>query len=156
MSSRNATVLQARVYVVALVILAAVFLPGCLNPIGADKKSPAQAYRQTHDNAIRGGLSAETRTVLHRFDQADRFNHSPDPTLKLMRERVMETRERGLLYALAELNYVAGENLRRSVKPWENRDCRNYYLAAAVYAWFFLFEEADEPRPSSFDQRFRG
>jgi len=129
---------------------------GCATPVGADKTSPARTYRQTHDNAVSQATpSAETRSVLHRFDQEKRFAKSPDGTLQLIHEKAVENRERGLLFALSELSYLAGERARRTVKPWEPRDARDYYLAAAVYAWFFLFGDAAEPPPGAFDQRFR-
>lgn len=67
----------------------------------------------------------------------------------------METRERGLLFALSELSYLEGEHLRHSVKAWETRDCRDYYLSSAIYAWLFLFADSADEKPSAFDQRFR-
>ena len=129
---------------------------GCATPVGADKTSPARTYRQTHENAVsRAAPSAETRSVLHRFDQEKRFAKSPDGTLQLIHKKAVENRERGLLFALSELSYLAGERARRNVKPWELRDARDYHLAAAVYAWFFLFGDAAELPPGAFDQRFR-
>jgi len=130
---------------------------GCVNPIGADRTTPRKAYRQVHDNAVSHAVpSHDTQVVLHRFDQTERFTSSPDATLQLIREQAVIRKERGLLFALAELNYLTGDRLRRnSVKPWEPRDARDYYLAAAVYAWWFLFGEASEPPPGQFDERFR-
>ena len=129
---------------------------GCTTPIGADKTAPALAYRQIHDNPVsRGQPSRETRSTLHRFEQAELFEKAPDDTLELIQKKAVETRERGLLFVLSELNYLAGERLRRSVKPWEPRDARDYYLAAATYAWLFLFGDAASPPPNAFDQRFR-
>ena len=43
----------------------------------------------------------------------------------------------------------------RSVKPWDPRDARDYYLGSGVYAWLFLFGEAQDAPPSAFDRRFR-
>lgn len=129
---------------------------GCTTPIGAEKTSTSLAYRQTHENAVSfNGPSVETRAVLTRFDQERQFAKSPDATLLLLHQKAVESGERDLLFALSELNYLAGERLRRSIKPWEPRDARDYYLASAVYAWFFLFGDAPAPPPSAFDQRFR-
>jgi pimeloyl-ACP methyl ester carboxylesterase len=129
---------------------------GCTTPIGAEKTSSALAYRQTHENAVSyNGPSVETRAVLTRFDQERQFAKAPDATLVLLHQKAVESGERDLLFALSELNYLAGERLRRSVKPWEPRDARDYYLASAVYAWFFLFGDAPAPPLSAFDQRFR-
>ena len=127
---------------------------GCTTPIGAEKTSTARAYRQTHENAVSyNGPSVETRSVLSRFDQEKQFAKSPDATLLLLHHKAVESGERDLLFALSELNSLAGERLRRSVKPWEPRDARDYYLASAVYAWFFLFGESPAPPPSAFDQQ---
>jgi pimeloyl-ACP methyl ester carboxylesterase len=93
--------------------------------------------------------------VLHRFDQVEQFDKSPDATLELIHRKAMESRDRGLLFALSELNYIEGDRVRRSLKPWETRDARDYYLASAVYAWFFLFGDAADAPPGPFDQRFR-
>jgi pimeloyl-ACP methyl ester carboxylesterase len=129
---------------------------GCVAPMGADKVPPILAYQQIHDNPVsHRQLSPETRSAIHRFQQSDDFESSPDETLRLIQEKAVETRERSLLFALAELNYLAGERLRGSVKAWETRDARDYYLASAVYAWWFLLGDAADGPPGPFDQRFR-
>ncbi len=131
-------------------------LSGCMAPIGADRTAPAMAYRQIHDNPVsRGQPSRETQSALHRFEEAERFEESPDDTLKHIQQKAVETKERGLLFVLSELNYLAAERVRKSVKPWEPRDARDYYLTSAVHAWLFLFGEAEGSPPSAFDQRFR-
>jgi pimeloyl-ACP methyl ester carboxylesterase len=131
-----------------------VMLSGCVTPIGADKKVPALAYRQIHNNPISHGQpSPETLSALHRFEQVEHFKHSPDDTLKHIHEKAVETRERGLLFVLSELNYLAAERLRLGVKPWEPRDARDYYLASAVYAWLFLFDDGGRVMPDVFDHR---
>src|SRR4030095_14730386 len=85
----------------------------------------------------------------------ERFEQAPDDTLQMIQKKAVETRERGLLFVLSELNYLAGERLRRNIKPWEPRDARDYYLASAAYAWLYLFGDAAEAPPGAFDQRFR-
>ena len=60
-----------------------------------------------------------------------------------------------MLFALAELSYVAGDHIRRSVKPWDPRDARDYYLGSAVYAWLFLYGEGAESPPPAYKRRFR-
>jgi pimeloyl-ACP methyl ester carboxylesterase len=131
-----------------------VLLSGCAAPIGADKTAPFLAYRQTHENPVSHGQpSPATRFALHRFQQAETFEGSPDEALKVIQEKAVETRERGLLFALSELNYLAGERVRASLKPWDPRDARDYYLASAVHAWLFLFGDATGDPPDAFDER---
>jgi pimeloyl-ACP methyl ester carboxylesterase len=131
-------------------------LSGCVAPIGADRSAPSLSYRQIHDNPVsRGQPSRETQFALHRFQQSETFEKSPEDTLKHIQQKAVETKDRGLLFVLSELNYLAAERVRNSVKPWEPRDAREYYLASAVFAWMFLFGEGADAAPDAFDQRFR-
>ena len=133
-----------------------VWVTGCHAPIGARPASPSDTYRQLHVNALSAGKpTPETRLVLRRYDQEAVFAKSPDTTLKLIHQKALASNDRDELFALAELNYLAGDRLRRSVKAWEPRDARDYYLASAVYAYFFLFGDANQPRPDGYDLRFR-
>jgi len=137
----------------ALLVCCAV-LTGCVAPMGADKTTPALAYRQTHENPVgHGQPSPHTRTVLHRFEQGERFEKSPDDVLQKILQKAVETRDRDLLFVLSELNYLAGEKLRYSVKKWEERDARDYYLASAMFAWLFLFGDGSAELPNVFDER---
>jgi len=129
---------------------------GCMAPIGARMAPPAITYRQLHVNALnRKEPTPDTHTILLRYNQQDVFEKNPDAALQVIHKKAVETRDRNEIFALAELNYLAAERLSRSVKPWEPRDARDYYLASAVYAYFFLFGEADQPPPDGFDLRFR-
>jgi pimeloyl-ACP methyl ester carboxylesterase len=131
-------------------------LAGCVAPIGADRVTTRQAYAQVEANALRTGKpSADTVAILHRYDLDRLAARQPDEAVRQLHEKALATGERHLLFALAELSYVAGEQIRRSVKPWDPRDARDYYLGSAVYAWLFLFGEAKEAPPGAFDRRFR-
>ncbi len=146
----------ARAAVTAAVLL---FAAACSAPIGTEKADFRKVYEQIHDNpVIVGEPSRETRAALHRFEQQEAFKETPDAALARLRQEVVENRERGLLFALAELNFLVGERLSEKDKPGRPVDPREYYLAAAVYAWLFLFDESsgmDEPPPGAFDQRLR-
>lgn len=152
--------LPAHALIVALGLLPLLLLStSCKSlkpPVGTDMTTTKQVYRQTHNNPVgHGTTSRETREILHRYEQTDDFGETPDGTLAFLRQKVVETRERGLLFALAELSYLEGNRLRHSIKPWEPRDPRDYYLASAAYAWLFLLGDAAEPAPNAFDLRFR-
>ena len=136
--------------------LAIVFLAGCAAPIGADRVTNREAYAQVGANALRDGKpSAHTVSLLHRFDLEDLAAKQPDEAVRRLHEKALATGDRDLLFALSEMSYVAGDRIRRSVKPWDPRDARDYYLGSAVYAWFFLFGEGKDPLPGAFDRRFR-
>ena len=136
--------------------LALVLGTGCMAPIGARMAPPAITYRQLHVNALnRKEPTPDTRTILLLYNQQEVFENNHDAALLLIHKKAVESKDRNEIFALAELNYLAADRLSRSVKPWEPRDARDYYLASAVYSYFFLFGEADQPQPDGFDLRFR-
>ena len=136
--------------------LAVLLLAGCVAPIGADRVTTRQAYAQVDANALRTGKpSGETVSILHRYDLDRLAARQPDEAVRQLHQKAVATGDRDLLFALSELSYVAGEQIRRSVKPWDPRDARDYYLGSAVYAWLFLFGEGTDAPSSAFDRRFR-
>jgi len=131
-------------------------LAGCATPIGADKVSTRQAYAQVQANALRNGKpGAATEAILHRYDLDRLAARHPDEAVRQLHQKAVATGERDLLFALAELSYVAAEHIRHSVTPWDPRDARDYYLGSALYAWLFLFGEGKEAPPGFLDPRLR-
>ncbi len=131
-------------------------LAGCTAPIGADRVTTRQSYAQVQANALRTGKpSATTAAILHRYDLDRLVARHPDEAVRRLHQKALATGERDLLFALAETSYVAGDHARRSIKPWDPRDPRDYYLGSAVYAWLFLFGEAKEAVPNFLDRRVR-
>ena len=105
--------------------LAALLLAGCVAPIGADRVSTRLAYDQVDANALRTGKpSAATASLLHRYELDPLAARHPDQAVRLLHQKALDTGDRDLLFALAELSYVAGEDIRRSVTPWDPRDAR--------------------------------
>ena len=136
--------------------LAALVLAGCVAPIGADRVTAKHAHAQVDANALRTGKpSAETVSALHRCELDRLAARRPDEAVRQLHQKAAATGERDLLFALAELSCVAADRIQRSVKPWDPRDARDYYLGSAVYAWLFLFGEGKDALPSPFDRRFR-
>ena len=131
-------------------------LAGCTAPMGADRVSPRAAYDQVSANALSSGrLSANTVSLLHRYNLDALAAAQPPEAVSQLHAKALATGERDLLFALAEVSYLAGEKLRRNVKPWETLDPRDYYLGSAVYAYLFLFGEGPDAKPVAFDRRFR-
>jgi pimeloyl-ACP methyl ester carboxylesterase len=131
-------------------------LAGCATPIGADRVTTRQAYAQVEANALRDGKpSAVTAAILHRYDLDRLAARQPDEAVRQLHRKALATGERDLLFALAELSYTAADQIRRSLKPWDLRDAREYYLGSAVYAWLFLFGESKEAPPTFLDPRLR-
>jgi len=133
-----------------------ILLAGCAAPIGADRVTTRQAYAQVEANALRTGKpGSDTVSILHRYGLDLLAARQPDEAVRQLHQKALATGERDLLFALAEMSYVAGDHIGRSVKPWDPRDARDYHLGAAVYAWLFLFGEGKDALPGPFDRRFR-
>jgi hypothetical protein len=106
------------------------------------------AYRDATRSAVTTGEpSWATRHALLERNLLDAFDEHPDAVLAdLHRAMVAAQGDPDLLFALAELSFLHGE----AAKAPEHQ------LAAAVYAYAFLFPgEDDDPRPGPFDPRFR-
>jgi triacylglycerol esterase/lipase EstA (alpha/beta hydrolase family) len=133
-------------------------LTGCAGrrPIGADQVPTRMAYQQVEKSVLSSGrLSAGTVSLLHRQALGPLLARDPGAALSRLHEKALATGDRDLLFALAELSYFVGDRVRESVKPWEPRDARDYYLGSAVYAYLFLFGDAPGAKPDGFDRRFR-
>lgn len=130
-------------------------LAGCSSPIGVEEVPTRKAYEQVEGNVLSTGEpSAETIVILDRYQLKARAKKSPEEVVRELHAKAVATGERDLLFALAELSYVAGDHLKHGAKDTSGLDARDYYLGAAVYAWLFLFGEGSEP-PHAFDRRFR-
>ena len=137
-------------------VVSALLLAGCTAPIGADRVTTREAYEQVEANALRTGKpGGNTMAILHQYDLDRLAGKQPDEAVRQLHQIALKTGGRDLLFALSELSYVAARHVRLSVKPWDPRDARDYYLGSAVYAWLFLFGEAAENPPDAFDRRFR-
>jgi pimeloyl-ACP methyl ester carboxylesterase len=148
--------MKPKTFIPLLAVVFGLALGGCRSPIGADRVTTRQAYGQVEANALRTGQpGAETVSLLHRYDLDGLAASQPDEAVRRLHHKALATGERDLLFALAELSYAAGHHIRRSVKPWDAREARDYYLGSAVYAWLFLFGDGKEAPPSAFDRRFR-
>src|SRR5262245_58494648 len=138
-------------------LISLTLLAGCAGPpIGAERVSARASYAQIEKNVLSGGKpSSYTAAVLHRYDLGGLAVYQPDKAVSELYNRTLATGDRELLFALAETSYLAAEEINRSLKPWDQRDAREYYLGAAVYAYLYLFGDSKDPRPSPFDGRFR-
>ena len=129
--------------------LALVLLSACATPIGVTRLSTQQAQQILTANALSTGApSSWSSQVLQRNGLFARFEEDPAATLaelhQMLRQPVEEERFQDRLFALAELSFLHAER----------SGAREYYLAAAVYAYAFdLPESGAIPRP--IDPRFR-
>jgi pimeloyl-ACP methyl ester carboxylesterase len=129
---------------------------GCSSPVGVDEVPTRKAYEQVEANALSTGKpSIETTAILDRYQWRKLAAKSPDEAVRQLHAKAVATGGRDLLFALAEVSYLAGDHFSRSVNAPTGQDPRDYYLGAALYAWLFLFGEGRDQLPDGFDRRFR-
>ncbi|HEY2131644.1 MAG TPA: alpha/beta hydrolase [Acetobacteraceae bacterium] len=120
---------------------------GCSAPISVDRVDPQIIQRELTASALTGdGLSEATRNVLRRWDLLARFDQDPAGAIAALHGIANAQPAGGTeMFALAETSYLYA---RRS-------GGQSYFLAAAVYAFAYLFpDDADHPL-DPYDPRFR-
>jgi hypothetical protein len=106
-----------------------VLVGACAAPIGVTRVETQSVYRTLTASVLSTGRpSASTEQVLVRTGLAQRFRDEPEAALATLRGTGVGL-SRDHLFALAELAFVHAEDTRQPA----------YYLAAAVYAYAFLF-----------------
>lgn len=137
-SMRNRFVLPA---------LCLALLCGCGTPVGVRRADPQWVHRELERNVISSGeLSTATANVLFARDLRGRFDEAPEEAIsELHRIVVSGPARRRDIFALAEMSFYRAER----------EDSRPDYLAAAIYAYAFLFPANAQDTPSGFDPRFR-
>jgi pimeloyl-ACP methyl ester carboxylesterase len=122
-------------------------LSGCATPIQVVRLDPTDVERELDSNVISTGrLSEFTLIVLHREDLSEYFQDYPDAAIAILYRMVAAGKSSpDTLFALAEMSFHRAEETGQHA----------YFLAAAVYAYAFLFPEDAKQRPSAFDPRFR-
>lgn len=145
----------ARTSLAVAPLLVLLFVAGCTTPIGATRTTSRLTYQQLTRNALDNEPSETTRFVLHRYDLEKSFRCDPAGTLQILHHRTCDDPRRDILFALAELNFLYGEKLHRSVKPGDPARAPDFFLASAIDAWLYLLGDGPEPPPGPFDWRFR-
>ena len=132
-----------------LALLGALWLAAaaCASPVGAVRVDPAVAHRQLARSATTTGEpSWPTRNHLAEHDLLEAFDTQPEAAIaELHRAMVASGGDPGLLFALAELSFLHGQ---ATTNP-------TFHLAAAVYAYAFLFPEESGVTVGRFDPRLR-
>lgn len=120
-------------------------LAGCATPVQVEQVDPRAVQRELTSNAIStGDLSEPTQIVLRREDLSERFESDPEAAIaKLHRTATTGQPDPDALFALSEMSFHHAEDTGK----------QSYYLAAAIYAFAFLFPEDPAQRPDGFDPR---
>ena len=102
-----------------------------------------------------GVASNATNIVLRRFDFVGKYENDPATVIAFLHDKAVHEDRRDTLYALAELSYLYGELLEKSVAEAEQALAPDYFLIASIYAYLFLLGDRIEPAPNAFDLRAR-
>lgn len=136
-----------RAAVGALALAAMLLLTtACATPVGVDRVDAQAVQRRLTTNVLsRAEPSPFTQQFLMRFGLLDQFAERPADTLAQIHSGIEPVRSEPRLFALAELSFLHADRTGQ----------RRHYLAAAVYAYAFLFPEGAGVPPDPYDPRFR-
>jgi triacylglycerol esterase/lipase EstA (alpha/beta hydrolase family) len=132
---------------VALLAALGLALAACASPVRAVRVERTVAHRDLTRSAITTGeASWPTRDALLERGLLELYDERPEQAIAaLHRSMVAERGAPDLLFALAELSFLHGQKTGEMAPQ----------LAAAVYAYAFLFSEQGGPPTGPFDPRFR-
>ncbi|MFZ4700954.1 MAG: esterase/lipase family protein [Candidatus Methylumidiphilus sp.] len=127
--------------------VAALCLSACVPAVRVARVDGPSAYRAMTVNALSGDYASDwSRNTVNEWGLLKRFDEKPEIALAELREIV--TSERGgrrELFALAEFSFLHAEETGK----------RPYYLAAAVYAYAYLFPNQASDSMGKLDPRRR-
>jgi hypothetical protein len=134
---------------VRLIGLGAILLlaSACATPISVTQADPTTVHRELTRNVLTAGEPSDySQIVLGRAGLLDKFADDPEGALWTLHTDVAAGR-RGIdpAFALAELSFLHAEKTKQ----------RSYHLAAALYAYAFLFPPVGTPPPEPYDPRYR-
>ena len=118
----------------------------CATPVGVSHLDARSVQRELTESALTGDRpSAPTRELLTQLGLRERYEKDPDHTIAELHDGLGPTGDLARIYALAELSFLRAERT----------GSREQALAAAVYAYTFLFPGHGAPRQGRFDPRFQ-
>ncbi len=126
--------------------VAASLLAACATPVGVRRVDAKRVHRELTANALStDGPSEASSQLLNRLGLADRFEVDPGATLAALHAGLAPTGDADLVFALAELSFLHGEKTGH----------RDQTLAAAIYAYAFLFPDGADSPPDPLDPRLQ-
>jgi triacylglycerol esterase/lipase EstA (alpha/beta hydrolase family) len=130
----------------ALLCALALLALACATPVGVEQVDSREVQRRLTASVLTTGEPGPwSRQALSRADLSQIWKKDPDAALAALRQRWIDGASGRDLFALAELSYHRAENGGGSP----------HWLAAALYAYAFLFPGKDGTLPDAFDPRLR-
>jgi len=125
-------------------MLALALATGCATRIGVRKESVAEGNSFRTQSALTNGRPSQTSMqYLYRLDLVERAKEDPQAALTELHAGLGQVDEPARLMTLAELSFIYAAH----------SGDRSYDLAAAAYAWAFLFPADRTKRPGRYDLR---
>ena len=119
---------------------------GCATPVGVKRTSEQAVYRQLTASVLTSGKpSAYSMQFLERLSLFDEYKRDPKRALAQLHEGLGGLDEHDRMFALSELSYAYAR---------KHHD-QSYFLAAALYAYMFLFPDDAGTAPIPHDPRLR-
>jgi pimeloyl-ACP methyl ester carboxylesterase len=141
--------------ILCLPVLLILILGGC-GAIGTRDVGFRKAYEQINTNALLDEqYSATSKNVLQRYNMGVFFREHPLKCLNELHKKTLTDNRRDLLFALAELNYFTAKYTLRDLDDSPLPETRQYYLSAAIYAYFYLFNNTRNKPANPFNRRYR-
>jgi hypothetical protein len=138
--------MDCRLQLAGVAAMSALLLAGCATPIGVRRVSEQQVYRHLTASVVSvGEPSAASEQFLQRLALREYWRTNPAWTLATLRSGLGGPDEHARLFVLAELSFLHAERTRD----------RSYDLAAALYAYAFLFPADPATAPDEYDPRLR-
>ena len=143
-------------WILWLSILLILTLSGCGGTIGTKDVGFRKAYEQINANALLDEeYSATSKNVLQRYNMGEFFRENPLKCLNELHKKIKIDHRRDLLFSLAELNYFTAKYTLRGLDDSPLPENGKYYLNAAIYGYFYLFDKTRNKPAGPFDRRFR-
>ena len=130
------------------VIFTAVMMTGCQSPVGVTRVDSESVRHQLTKNVISSGeTSSYTDNVLRVTDLTEAYFDDPREALNTLHHFFLaeEQRKVYVAFALAELSFLYAQKTNQP----------SYYLAAALYAYLYLFPENSSNLFNPLDPRGR-
>jgi len=159
-------------FLLLILLWTSLWTAGCSTPVGIKRVGTEEAHQLLTASALSAGTPSQySLQVLSRNDLLAQFEDDPAAALAALHARLLSTTDdnqmNNRLFALAELSFLYAEH--QSPRPTQDYQClaykgrpcpqgqlpreakhpHAYYLAAAVYAYAFLFP--DDPQSTPLD-----
>ena len=128
-------------------VLLALAVAGCSAPLSVERLDQQAAYKRLNRSALGDDqLSETTLIVMRRHDLAAAYARDPAAAIAALHAKVVGDPTKWQdLFALAEASYLLARQDGSAPR----------YMAAALYAYAFLFPDGAADRPDPYDPRFR-